>query len=246
MQGWLKLTWVEMKLYLREPGVYFGLAFPLAFLLVFGAIYGNTSSSFTGGRPALDLYVPAYIAMLIASYSLFSLPITLINYRERGILFRQQATPLRPQTILSAQVGANFLMTTICALILIILGKALFHLDVTLSIFNVLLAYILGVLSMYSFGFLLASLLPNARMASVVSIILFIAMLYLSGVFIPLAIFPPALREAVQFLPLTHVVVLLQELWMGASWLSHWGNMLALLGILLVCLFVSVRLFRWR
>ena len=246
MHSLLKLTWVETRLYLREPGVYFGFAFPLAFLLIFGVIYGNTASSFTGGRPALDLYVPAYIAMLIASYSLFSLPITIINYRERGILFRMQATPLRPQIILASQVGANFLMTTACALILVILGKVFFNLHVTLSIFNVLLAYILGILSMFSFGFLLASLIPNARIASVVNIILFIAMLYLSGVFIPLAIFPSMLRQVVLFLPLTHVVILMQDLWLGGNWLSHWGNVLALLGLLAVCLFVSVRLFRWR
>jgi hypothetical protein len=36
-------------------------------------------------------------------------------------------------------------MTTVCALILVVLGKVFFNLHVTLSIFNVLLAYILGV-----------------------------------------------------------------------------------------------------
>jgi ABC-2 type transport system permease protein len=246
MTGWLKLTWVETKLYLREPGVYLGLVFPLALLLVFGAIYGNTSSTFTGGRPALDLYVPAYIAMLIAAHSLFSLPITLITYRERGILFRQQATPLRPQTILCAQVGANFLMTTVCAVILVFLGRVLYHLDLTFGTLNVLPAYILGVLSMYASGFVLASLLPGAWVAAAVSIVLFLALLYLSGVLLPLTLFPPALREAVQFLPLTHVVVLLQDLWMGANWSDHWGDVLALLGILLVCACLSARLFRWR
>ena len=28
MHSWLKLTWVETKLFLREPGAYIGLAFP--------------------------------------------------------------------------------------------------------------------------------------------------------------------------------------------------------------------------
>jgi ABC-2 type transport system permease protein len=184
--------------------------------------------------------------MLIASYSFFSLPITIINYREKGILFRLQATPLRPKVILAAQIGANFLMTTVCALVLVVLGKVFFNLHITLSIFNVLLAYILAVLSMFAFGFLLASLLPNARVAAIVISILFLAMLYLSGVFIPLAIFPATLREFVQFLPLTHVVILLQDLWLGGSWLTHWSNVLALLGILVVCMLASSKLFRWR
>lgn len=246
MQGLLKLTWVETKLYLREPGVYFGLAFPVALLLVFGTIYGNTPNSWSGGHGALDIYVPAYIAMLIATFSFFSLPITIINYRERGILFRLKATPLRPQTILAAQIGGNFLLTTACAFLLIVLGRIFYNLYVTPSILNALLAYILGVMSMFSLSFLLASLIPNARVASIIGTILFIAMLYLCGVFLPLAIFPPALKEIVQFLPLTHVVILMQDLWLGGSWLDHWGNVLVLLGILGVCWFVATKLFRWR
>jgi ABC-2 type transport system ATP-binding protein len=114
------------------------------------------------------------------------------------------------------------------------------------SVVQALPAYILGVLSMYAAGFLLASLLPGARVAAAVSMVLFLAMLYLCGVLLPLSLFPPALREAVQFLPPTHVVVLLQDLWMGANWSSHWGDVLALLGILLVCVCLAARLFRWR
>src|SRR5258708_4492172 len=123
MQGWLKLTWVETKLFLREPGSYFGLAFPLVLLLVFGSIYGNAPNAFLGGHGSLDVYVPAYIALLISVNAFYALPITIINYRERGILFRLQATPLRSREILSAQIGANFLMTTADVIILIVLGR---------------------------------------------------------------------------------------------------------------------------
>lgn len=246
MQRLLKLSLIETKLYLRDPGVYVGLALPVILILVFGTIYGNTPNSFTGGLGPLDVYVPAYIAMIIASYSFFSLPITIINYRERGILFRLKATPLRPQTILIAHISANFLMTTVCAIIVVMLGKLFYDLHVTLSIFNVLIAYVLGVLSMFTFGFLLASLIPNVRIASIISSVLFGASLYLSGVFLPLAIFPSALKQIVQILPLTHVVILLQNLWLGGNWLDYRINVLALLGITAVSLFVAVKVFRWR
>jgi ABC-2 type transport system permease protein len=246
MQALLKLTWVETKLYLRDPGVYFGLAFPLILIVVFGTLYGNTASSWTNGYGALDFYVPAYIAMVIASYSFFSLPITIINYRERGVLFRLKATPLRPPIILIAHIGANFLMTTVGVLIIVILGRAFYGVHVTWSIFNVIGAYLLSVISMFSFGFLLASLVPSVRVASILSGLLFGVTLYLSGVFLPLSIFPVTLRNIVQILPLTHVVILLQSLWLGGSWLDHWVNVLALLGIALVCLFVSAKAFRWR
>jgi ABC-2 type transport system permease protein len=246
MQGLLKLTWVETKLYLREPGVYFGLALPVILILVFGTLYGNTPNSFTGGHGPMDVYTPAYIAMMIASYSFFSLPITIINYRERGILFRLKATPLRPQVILASHIGANFLMTTACSVIIVLLVREFYDVHITLSIFNVFVAYLLGVISIFSFGFLLASLIPSVRIASILNSILFGITLYLSGILLPLTIFPPTLRNFLQILPLTHVVILLQDLWLGGSWSDHWVNVLALLGITIVCLFLSTKLFRWR
>ena len=246
MQGFLKLTWVETKLYLREPGVYFGLALPVILIVVFGTLYGNTPNSFTGGHGPLDVYTPAYIAMMIASYSFFSLPITIINYRERGILFRLKATPLRPQVILASHIGANFLMTTVCSIIIVLLARVFFDVHITLSIFNVFIAYLLGVISIFSLGFLLASLIPSVRIASILSSMLFGITLYLSGIILPLTLFPSTIRQILQILPLTHVVILLQALWLGGSWSDHWVNVLALLGITLVCLFGSVKLFRWR
>jgi ABC-2 type transport system permease protein len=246
MQGLLKLTWVETKLYLREPGVYFGLALPVILILVFGTLYGNTPNSFTGGHGPMDVYTPAYIAMMIASYSFFSLPITIINYRERGILFRLKATPLRPQVILASHIGANFLMTTACSVIIVLLVREFYDVHITLSILNVFVAYLLGVISIFSFGFLLASLIPSVRIASILNSILFGITLYLSGILLPLTIFPPTLRNFLQILPLTHVVILLQDLWLGGSWSDHWVNVLALLGITIVCLFLSTKLFRWR
>ena len=246
MQSLSKLTWVEIKLFLREPGVYFGLAFPLAFLIIFGSIYGNTPSAFFHGRGALDVYMPAYIVMIVVSNAFFTLPLAIVNYRERGILFRLQATPLRPLSILSAQIGANFLMTTLEAFLLVVLGVIFYRVHVTLAVFSVLLAYVLSILSIFSLGFLIASLVPTARVVAFVAVILFLVAFYLSGMSVPLQIYPTIVQQIAQFLPTTHAVTLLQQLWLGASWFNYWADVLVLLGLLVVCMFVSSKLFRWR
>lgn len=246
MHSWLKLTWVETKLFLREPGAYIGLAFPLAFLFIFGSIYGNAPSAFLGGHGSLDFYVPAYIGILMIANGFYALPIAIINYREHGILFRLQATPLRPLAILSAQIGANLIMTTVEAVILVILGKIFYNLHITSTMPSVLLAYILGVLSIFALGFLMASIVPNARAAPIVGTLLFFSMFYLSGATVPLKIYPLVVQQIAQFLPLTHVIILMQDMWFGGSWLTHWVNVLALLGLLVVCTFASLKLFRWR
>ena len=246
MHSWLKLTWAETKLFLREPGVYFTLLFPLALLFIFGSIYGNTPNAFLGGHGSLDFYMPAYIGMLIIATGFYSLPITIINYRERGILFRLQATPLRPLTILSAQISANFLMTTLSAIILVVAGRLFYNVHITGSIPNVLIAYVISILSLFALGFLMASIVPNSRVASIIGTLLFLSMFYLSGASVPLKIYPQAVQHIAEFLPLTHAIALMQDLWFGGSWLDHRVDVLALLGLLSVSLLISAKLFRWR
>lgn len=246
MHSWLKLTWTETKLFLREPGVYFGLLFPLVLLFIFGSIYGNKPNAFLGGHGSLDFYMPAYIGILIIATGFYSLPIAIINYRERGILFRLQATPLRPLTILSAQMSANFLMTTVSAIILVVAGKLFYNVHVTSSVLNVLIAYVISVLSLFALGFLMASIVPNARVASFVGTLLFLSMFYLSGATVPLKIYPQTVQHIAEFLPLTHAITLMQDMWFGGNWLDHWVNVLALLGLLAVSLLISAKLFRWR
>ena len=53
MKSLLKLTWMEVKLFLREPiGAFFTLVFPLMMLFLFGSIYGNTPTPMFGGQAA--------------------------------------------------------------------------------------------------------------------------------------------------------------------------------------------------
>lgn len=88
--------------------------------------------------------------------------------------------------------------------------------------------------------------MPNTRVAAIVGTLLFFIMFYLSGATIPLKVYPQAVQQIAQFIPLTHVLKLMQDMWFGGSWLADRVDVLALLGLLLVCVFASVKLFRWR
>ena len=87
MQAVSKMTWIELKLKMREPiGVFFTLVFPLLLLFLFGTIYGNKPTPFLGGRGNVDNSVPGYIGMIIGTIALTGLPVALGEYREQGIL----------------------------------------------------------------------------------------------------------------------------------------------------------------
>jgi ABC-2 type transport system permease protein len=96
-------------------------------LILFGSIFGNEPNSGYGGYGTVDASVPAYSALIISMSAMLSLPITLANYRERGILRRYRATPVRPTTVLGAQLVMQFLMTLAGMGLLVLLGKVIYQ-----------------------------------------------------------------------------------------------------------------------
>ena len=112
--------------------------------------------------------------------------------------------------------------------------------------FAVLVSFVLACLSFFSLGFVIAGLPPTARVAQVMGMVLFYPMLFLSGAAIPLQEMPQAIRSLSKFLPLTHVVTLLQGLWFGAPWSDHVTEVLVLVGTLIVGALIAARTFRWE
>ena len=247
MRSLWKLTLVEAKLYLREPtAAFFTLAFPLMMLFIFGSIYGNEPTPYFGDRGSVDVSVPAYVAMIIATVGLLSIAINMSMYREKGILRRYRATPLRPQTILTATVLVNFAMTLLGTILLVIAAKVVYNLRFEGDPLAVLIGFALATLSFFSVGFVIAGLAPTARVAQVMGMVIFYPMLFLSGATIPREMFPETIRSFSNFLPLTHVVTLLQGLWFGEGWGEHLTEIVVLLVVLTTGVAVSARTFRWE
>jgi ABC-2 type transport system permease protein len=247
MKSLLKMTWMETKMFLREPiGAFFTLIFPLMMLFLFGSIYGNEPSHYFNGYGTIDISVPAYTAMIIATTSLLGLTITMAAYRENGVLRRLRTTPISPLVILAAQVIVLFVMTTIGMILLIVAGKLVYNMRFDGNALSVLGGFVLCSLSFFALGFVLAGLLPNARTAQVVGMVLLYPMLFLSGAGFPRELLPEAIKRISTFLPLTYVVNLLRGLWVGQAWSLLTTDVLVLVGILVLGVLISVKTFRWE
>ncbi len=247
MKSLLKMTWIEAKLFLREPvGAFFTLVFPLMMLFLFGSIYGNVPTQYFGGRGTVDISVPAYTAMIIATTSLMGLTITMAAYREKGVLRRLRTTPISPLVILVAQVLVLFVMTMIGMLMLVIAGKLVYNLHFDGDAFSVLAAFVLSTLSFFALGFVLAGLMPTARTAQVVGMVILYPMLFLSGAGFPRELLPESILKISTFLPLTYVVTLLRGLWIGDAWSQHLTEVFVLAGLLVLGVIVSMKTFRWE
>jgi ABC-2 type transport system permease protein len=245
MKSLQKMILIESKLFLRQPmAAFFTLIFPLFLLFLFGSIYGNEPSELLGGRGNVDVSVPGYIAMIIATAGLTNLPIVLATYREQGILRRYQASPVSTTTILLAQVAVSALTAVVGGGLLMLAGVLVYDLVLPVSVWGTLLAFILGSLSFLALGFLLSGILVTSRTATAVGNALLFPMIFLSGAALPRQILPENIQRIGDFLPLTHVVNLIQDLWFGGSW--NGLSLTVVIGVMLLAGLVATRTFRWE
>jgi ABC-2 type transport system permease protein len=241
-----KLTWVDLKLYLRSwIASFFTLVFPLLMLFLFGAMYGNDPSPLFGGFGSMDITVPGYIAALIIGANGFmSLPLELAARRQQGVLRRMRATPLHPGAVISSQLLVNLLMSFGGAVLLVVAGVLVYHIHTPVQVLPIILGFLISCASLFSIGLLIASLVPNINAARAVCFILFYPMMFLSGGTMPIQFLPETIQKASAFIPLSYAVRLLKGLWLNNTWdmTAVW----VLCAILLVCFGLSIWLFRWE
>lgn len=245
MRALRKMTWVEVKLFLREPtALFFTLAFPIMILLLFASIFGNQPVPGMPGVRSVDLQAPGYTTLIIGTVALIGIPTTLAEYRKRGILRRLRATPLHPSSILLSQVVTNLLVTMLGILLLLATARLVYGMSLPEAPLAVVLAFIISSFCFFAVGFVLAGLLPSVRVASAVGQAIYFPMLFLSGAILPREMFPDTLRRVSDFLPLTYVVELIQDLWLEGSW--NLTALAVLAGLFAVSVVVSARTFRWE
>ena len=247
MKGLLKMTWMESKLFLREPvGAFFTLIFPLIYLFLYGAISGNEPTPMYGGQRTIDAAIPSLTAVIISMAGLMSTTITMATYREKGILRRLRTTPVSPLVVLGAQVIVVFVMTGLGMLLLITAGKLVYHVRFEGNPFSLLAGFVLSSLSFFGLGFLLAGSMPTVRTAWVAAMVLLYPMLFLSGAFFAVELLPASVQKVSAFMPLTYVVNLLRGMWTGQPWGDHLLDVGVLAGMLLGGIIVSAKTFRWE
>jgi ABC-2 type transport system permease protein len=248
LRGLWKLTWLEIKIFVREPlGAIGTVVFPVLAFLALGRVAGSrlTPSSLAASG-LIHVGLPVLATLLIAISSVLSLVTIVSIYREGGILKRLRATPLRPQTILSAHVIVKLALTAATMALMVAAGKRYYPVGLPLPLLSFTIALLISTLSILSIGFLIASIVPTARFAQPIGAVILYPMIGFSGLFVPVESLPPLLRAVARALPLTYSVSLLQGVWKGDGWLAHWGDVAALGLIVLACTALSAKVFRWE
>ncbi len=248
LHGLWKLTWIEIKIFLREPlGAFGTIGIPVLLFLVVGRVVGRrvAPTSIAAGS-FMSVGLPVLTSVLIAISAVLSLVTIISIYREGGILKRLRATPLRPQTILTAHVIVKLLLSAATLALMVLAGKRYYPVGIHAPLLGFTMALLICTCSILSIGFLIASIVPTARFAQPIGAVIMYPMIAVSGLFVPVESLPRAAQAVAKVLPLTYAVSLLEGIWKGDAWWAHARDVTALAVAFIVCTALSAKVFRWE
>jgi ABC-2 type transport system permease protein len=248
LRGLWRLTWIEIKIFVREPlGVIGSVGVPVLLFVVFGRLLGSRVRAGSPEVPrAVSVDLPIFAALFIAASAVLSLVTIIAIYREGGILKRLRATPLRPHTILTAHVIVKLLMTAVTLALMVLAGRPYMAAGPGAPFVSFALALLFCTVSILSMGFLIASLVPTARFAQPIGSLVLYPMFGLSGLFVPVEAMPASLQVVARAQPFTYAVSLLRGVWHGEGWSAHLGDVAVLALMFAVFTALSARVFRWE
>ena len=238
-----KLTWLEAKLFCREPlAVGFTVAYPVVVMFVIAGVFNHAALGFRGVGGA-EYYVVSNIAVVIAAVGLIALPAHAASYFERGVMRRFRASSVPVLAVVMAQEVVCFAVAIAAAAVLLALARPAYTYYVPQSVPGVVLGFTVALVSFLALGLLIAALFPTARAAQSVGMVLFFPLYLISGAAPPLSVLPSTMQRIADFDPLNYAVRALQDPWFGYGITAT--NLIVLLGIALVSGAGATLLF-WR
>ncbi|MFG1840302.1 ABC transporter permease [Micromonospora sp. NPDC049175] len=235
-----RIVWTEIKLLGREPiTLLMSLAFPALLLVLLAGSFGNEPDPEMGGIGGVDFYVPVYAAAAIAVMGFLGVPTHLAAYRERGVLRRFRAAGVSAWPLAGAQIIVTALMAAVAAALMIAIGFGGYDLNAPSSALGVLAGFLVGTLAFAALGVLLGTLLPTARAAQGVGLLLFFGLFFIAGGGPPPYLLPDALNTAVDFTPMGPLMDAVGDPWHGAGF--NPTAVAVLLGMAVVATLLAVR-----
>lgn len=233
MRAFAALTWVELKLFAREPlTVSFVVVLPLVMLYVLNGVFGGTPPDPTvyEGLGAVDFYTASYIALVAATAGVLSLPMHLAEYRQQGVLRRFRASAVGPGVLVAAHMAVTVLGATVGSALVVAVSMTDEDLSAPASWPAVLAAYLVGAVTFAGLGVILGLLLPTARAAQGLGVLLFFVFMLLGGAGPPREVLPGTLSHVAGALPVTYAGNLVRDAWLGRGW--DLGASAVLVGVL--------------
>ncbi|HEV7679363.1 MAG TPA: ABC transporter permease [Candidatus Dormibacteraeota bacterium] len=194
-----------------------------------------------------DFLIPGIIALSVMQTGLFTVLYTFVHLRQRGILRRLKATPLRAGDFLAAQVGTRLILAAAQTLILVLIALLVFRVQIYGNVGWLLLVAVLGAAVFLALGFAISGSTGSVESAAPIANLVGLPMIVLSGVFFSRGGMPGWLHSLTGLLPLTYLVDGLRHIsYDGWGLLDIRTDLLGMAVWLLISGALAVKLFRWE
>jgi ABC-type multidrug transport system permease subunit len=241
MKATFYLTWQAIKLYMRTRTFIFTMVVtPLLLFFVYMSI-------FAGGKPErVALFLGPALVLMATTNGVYGVGGDLLLMRESGSLLPYQFTPARPLQILGSRLCLDFLLTLTLGILEIILAIKLYHMPFHAHLWDLLIISCLAAVVLGTLGAIIIGIANSFPQANMLSQLLFLALLFLSGMSMPLDSLPGFARHIAAFLPTTALVTSLNGvLTRGDHLILHWREVVVLVASMITFSGVAVSLFRW-
>lgn len=237
----------DLLVFRRNPAAtFFTVILPLIFLVIFTTIFGN--ETLDNGAKASTLYVPGILALAITSATAVNLAITMTARRERGVLKRVRGTPIPPWVFVVAQAIAAFVISAVMTVIIVVIGRILYGVELGLDgLPSLVITVLLGASSFAAVGLALTAIIPSEDAAPAVTNAIMLPLYFISDVFIPGEQVPGWIRTVAGIFPIRHLSNALQDSFdpfLDGTPLP-WRNWLVIAAWGVAATVISLRWFRW-
>jgi ABC-2 type transport system permease protein len=204
-----------------------------------------TISSEPGSR-YIDFLIPGLLGMNLMNSGMWGIGFALVDMRQRKLLKRFVATPMRRSDFLLALTSSRLVLMVIEIVLLLSLGVLVFHMRVLGSLFSILLLATIGAIAFGGLGLLTASRAQKIESVSGLMNLVMMPMWIFSGVFFSAERFPAILQPFIKALPLTALNDALRAtILQGASLETQTGRLLILIAWGGLSFVLALRWFRW-
>lgn len=246
MRKFLKLYCTEQKLFFRSADVFvFNLCMPVATFIMIALIAGGKNAG-DSGMTYLQSAFASLVAVGICCSAFMSIPIVIVDYRDKKILKHFYCSPCSPAWILGADTICSAVMAVISATIVAAVAVLCFGYRMQGNPFLFIGAWFLTLISMFSIGLMIASLCRTVKAMNAATSVVYFPMLFLSGATIPYELFPEGLKRVADVMPLTQGIKLMKAVSMGITLKQADAIVILLVAITVICGVISVKTFRWE
>lgn len=198
-----------------------------------------------GTQNGLTYLMPSILAMSLMQLGIYG-AIPLVQLREKRILVRLSATPLRRATFVASNLVVRIALGAVQAVLLVGLGVVAFHVPIAGNLAAVAALVVLGAAAFTGIGYVVASFVTSEESATVVTGLVSFPLMFLSGIFFPVELMPEFVRPVAALLPLTYLGDALRQALVGATpYVPMLQSVAILAGWLAVSFLISARFFRW-